>query len=305
VSTGPSSMPSGSRSPGSSDRASSSSSVPEWLRGLLDDAAVFPPGNAPMSEAVAAHVAHCADWYAELIGPFVCPASRLGELRAALGELAPVGVSMVIDTGTGGVTAAAGDARADPRLVLYSVEIPLRGDDLVDTTRRAAVALQPLEDDLAAYVEVPRLPGWRDALSALSEYGLRAKFRTGGATPDAFPTEEQLAEFIVACLDNEVSFKLTAGLHHAVRHRALDGEHHGFLNVLCAVGAALDGGTAADVASVLGVRDATRLVELVDANRFASVRRWFTSFGTCSIREPLDDLVRLQLLQPPVSATCD
>ena len=48
-------------------------------------------------------------------------------------------------------------------------------------------------------------------------------------------------------------FKCTAGLHHAVRHRAADTgfEHHGFLNVLLAVAAALTGEDAGEVAAEL------------------------------------------------------
>jgi hypothetical protein len=273
-------------------------SVPAWLRGFLDDAAVFPPENAPMADGVQAHVARRAEWYAELIGPFLCPASRLGELRGELRDPAPVAVSVVVDTGTGGVAGAMDEVRNDPRLVLCGLEIPLRGDDLVDSAHRVVIALQLLKDDLATYVDVPRLIGWRDALSVLGEHGIRAKFRTGGATADAFPSEGELAEFMVACLDNEVSFKLTAGLHHAVRHTAWGIEQHGFLNVLCATTAALDGGTTADVAAVLAIREPAHLLGLVDGGRFVSARNWFLSFGTCSIEEPLDDLLRLGLLQP-------
>ena len=41
---------------------------------LIDDAALFPPGNAPMPAAVAAHRRHRAAAYRELVGPFLCPA---------------------------------------------------------------------------------------------------------------------------------------------------------------------------------------------------------------------------------------
>lgn len=54
--------------------------IPELFRGLFDDAAVFPPGNLPVAEAVPAHRAHRAAWYAEAVGPLLCGAGRLGEL---------------------------------------------------------------------------------------------------------------------------------------------------------------------------------------------------------------------------------
>ncbi|WP_143517525.1 hypothetical protein [Pseudonocardia sp. MH-G8] len=54
------------------------------LAGMLDDAALFPPENAPMVTAVPAHRKHRASWYALLVGPFLVPAARLDELTAHL-----------------------------------------------------------------------------------------------------------------------------------------------------------------------------------------------------------------------------
>jgi hypothetical protein len=59
---------------------------------FFDDAAIFPPGNATMDDAVRAHVAALGSPLARHVGPFVCSASRL----AALGDtLATVGVDML------------------------------------------------------------------------------------------------------------------------------------------------------------------------------------------------------------------
>jgi hypothetical protein len=97
-----------------------------------------------------------------------------------------------------------------------------------------------------------------------------------------------------------VPFKCTAGLHRAVRHRdaATGFEHHGFLNVLLA--AATADHLAVDViASVLDATDsATILTGLgsLGADGIALARRRFVSFGTCSVTEPVDDLVALRLL---------
>jgi hypothetical protein len=48
---------------------------------LLDDAAVFPPGNLPLAEAVNAHHGHRRSAYAELVGPLVLPAAALAGWR--------------------------------------------------------------------------------------------------------------------------------------------------------------------------------------------------------------------------------
>lgn len=295
------------------------STVPLLCRGLVDDAALFPPGNAAMADAVPAHAEHRRAWYAPLVGPFLCPASRLAEL-AELAELAgatgtPLGVGVIVDTGTGGIEPAVASVRADPLLVLRSIDVPLRGEPLAEAARRAAIALDAalndLRDDVAgdvaaewdglpAYLEVPRGPGWRRAMEAVAETGYRAKLRTGGVTPDAFPSEAEVAAFILACLELDVPFKFTAGLHRAVRNTTDDGiEQHGFVNVLLAVADALDGADGPTIERTLADRDAARITARAGAlpsGRAAGVRSWLASYGSCSIEEPVDDLLALGLI---------
>ena len=56
--------------------------------------------------------------------------------------------------------------------------------------------------------------------------------------------------------------------------------------MLAATRAAYDGAPVADVAALLDDRDPA----LPAAADLARARRWFTSFGSCSIDEPLADL---------------
>src|SRR5690606_25472240 len=97
--------------------------------------------------------------------------------------------------------------------------------------------------------------------------------------------------------------KATAGLHHAVRTTDPEtGFHqHGFLNLLLATDAALNGRPVADLVAVLADRDAPavadRVADLGDA-RTAAARALFLSFGTCSITEPVAELTDLGLLRP-------
>ncbi len=49
--------------------AMTTSAFPAFAKGLCDDAAIFPPGLAPLAEAVPAHVRHLDSPYAELVGP--------------------------------------------------------------------------------------------------------------------------------------------------------------------------------------------------------------------------------------------
>src|ERR1022692_2366382 len=51
---------------------------------LLDDAALFPPGDVPMAEAVAGYLRRRLSAAAGFLGPFVVTASRLPELAQAV-----------------------------------------------------------------------------------------------------------------------------------------------------------------------------------------------------------------------------
>jgi hypothetical protein len=297
--------------------------VPTWLTGLVDDAAIFPPGNSPLPEAVAAHHGHRTAPYASFVGPFVVSDTRLPELleistssTTEADTAEPLAVSVVVSGGAGSLEPAVRWASRSGALSLRSLEIVLRDDDtgaIVHNARRILTAVDQLvssgelDDEVPVYVEPPRLygapptPGWLGALDEIAAMDHRLKFRTGGADADAFPAAHELAASIEAAIDREVAFKCTAGLHNALRHRddATGFEHHGFLNVLLATRATLDSAGIDEVAALLEEQDAGamtgRLRETGEPG-LESARRWFTSFGSCSVLEPLEDLVDLDLL---------
>lgn len=281
------------------------------FNGLVDDAALFPPGDAPMASAVPAHREHRGSWYGAIVGPFLCSDRSLAQLQREMPEHAErLQVGLIVTGGAGAVEPAVSRADRDARLYLAGIEVALRSDDdLVANARRvAAVFSSTLPDGVVGSVEMPHLKepampsrGWLGALDVVAEAGQRLKYRTGGLEPSAFPSELELATVLDAALDRELPIKCTAGLHSAVRHTATDTgfEQHGFLNVLLAVRAALDGADVGDLAAVLADRDRDAVsgrVRDLDAEDAASVRRWFTSFGSCSVTEPVDHLVELGLL---------
>src|SRR4029453_7664497 len=94
-------------------------------------------------------------------------------------------------------------------------------------------------------------------------------FGRGGLAPELFPTPDELAAVICACRDRGLPFKLTAGLHNALRHT--DPEtgftHHGFLNVLVAALSADDGAEVPEVTEVLAGTDPAPLIEAAMAGR--------------------------------------
>ncbi len=71
-------------------------SWPDTWRGLVDDAAIFPPGDAPLHDATAAFAARRDEWYADLVGSFVL---RDTDLPLVRGFGAPL--SVVVTGGAG------------------------------------------------------------------------------------------------------------------------------------------------------------------------------------------------------------
>ena len=262
--------------------------------GLFDDAALFPPGDAPMATAVPAH-RHLRAQLGDLVGPFVVPAARLGELAEHVGDGEPVGVSVI--AAAGDLPAAAARVDAHPGLVLAAVEVPVATD--AATAREAVRVLDGvLPDGVPAAVELPRSAARDEVLDVLAGTGHRAKLRTGGVRAALFPPPEELAATLRACVVRGVALKCTAGLHSAVRHTdpATGFAHHGFLNLLAACDALAAGEPAAAAERWLRQDDAGALVGGWSRDRVARARAVLTSFGTCSVLEPVDDLIALGLL---------
>ena len=269
-------------------------------RGLFDDAALFPPGNAPLGRALPAHREHRAGHRAQYVGPFLVSDARVAELRTLLdreeGEHEPLETVVTVPGGAEAVPEAVA-AADDARLRLVGLEVAAAPGGVGDVTEALA---RHLPAGVSAYVEISRQGQVPADLTELAGTGHHAKFRTGGVLAQAHPGEAELAANLHASVGAGSSFKCTAGLHHAVRHTTPEGfEQHGFLNVLLATSALLEGATAADAEAVLAERDGPALAgaaSRITGERAERVRATFHSFGTCSITEPLEDLVVLGAL---------
>ncbi|MGZ6737717.1 MAG: hypothetical protein ACXVEK_14315 [Nocardioides sp.] len=279
---------------------------PTWT-GLVDDAAVFPPGDSPLPEAVRAYTARRQEWYAALVASFVVTDTAVPDVGDA-----SVPLSVVVTGGAGAVAGALRLARRAGHQVA-GLEVALRDlDDLPGNARRVVAAVDAaldeglLDDATPVYVEVPASASptsWLAAADVAAERELRLKLRTGGLEAHLFPSATTLTTWIDGALDRETPFKCTAGLHHAVRHTGDTGfEHHGFLNVLLATRRAFDGAGTEEVVATLEERDGATLAAAAGPD-LAGARRWFTSFGSCSVQEPLDDLVALGLVTPTTGGT--
>lgn len=254
--------------------------IPAMLRGLIDDAALFPPGSAPLAAAAPAHRGYRQSWYEAMIGPLLVPQSRLRELDPGRGELR---IAVIVD---GELERVADDVAAlAPQVVVEHYESRHALDHLA---RFAPSWGKPV------YAEIPF---GDEPLDAVRPTGFTPKFRTGGLSAEFFPAPETLAAAILGCRRRGLHFKLTAGLHRAVRHRdPVEGfDHHGFLNVLVAAGDAAEGADLAELTATLASTDAEDLAARA-RKRLDRPRPLLTGFGSCSVDEPLDDLLKLGLL---------
>jgi hypothetical protein len=166
--------------------------------------------------------------------------------------------------------------------------------------------------DLVTFIEIPIVEDPRPLVRAIRLVGALAKVRTGGVTAAAFPTPEQLLRFIRSCVEEQVRFKATAGLHHALRAEyrltyeadAAKGTMFGFLNVLLATALVRAGRADDEVLAALVERDAASLavgeeriawrgITLEAAELLAAREQAIVGFGSCSFREPLDELAAL------------
>jgi hypothetical protein len=264
--------------------------------GLCDDAAVFPPGDVPLKRAVPAHVEHEAAAHASIVGPFVLAAKNLRELASLVADLRTGSFRLTVTVSAPEVESALAAAALMPAVRLCAIEVGVPdgvpGSAVVAMLDRALAGHQ-----LPVFVELPRDGRRAPLVAELAGTRYQAKLRTGGVRADLYPDETELAAAVVALIAAAVPFKATAGLHRAIRNTdpATGFEQHGFLNVMIAAQAAADGADVTDVTGLLSERAPARVLAAAWQLNSA-VRQWFSSFGTCSITEPVEDLVALGLL---------
>lgn len=284
------------------------------LHTIVDYAGLFPPASLAMEAAVANYAAYRNDAHAWMLGRFVVPVSRLDELtraaQAAWKDSHPWRLSALIGEDLAGDVAKINSFNAASRGgMIDSVE--------VKGTSAAAIAsiAAAIPRDIKTYVEIPVADDPRELIAAIAAKKLRAKIRTGGIVPEAFPPAEHVARFIRECYAASAGFKATAGLHHPLRSaRALTyesngprGVMHGFLNVFLAAAIQFNGLTRSDALELLAAEtlagvdfgeDGVAWKDYrVTLGEIQTVRRRFAvAFGSCSFREPVDDLIQLGLL---------
>ena len=233
---------------------------------------------------------------------------RVSNFRALKNVEVPLGVLVGEDVPADAIRMENFVAKHRGRVIADVVE--LKASDAERITRAGDTF--GADRGVTTYVELPYVDDPRDLLFAVKKARLRAKVRTGGVTADVFPSASQLARFIARCAEVGVPFKATAGLHHPLRgeHRltyqpdAPSATMFGFLNVFVAAALASIGATERELVDVLEERDAAAFnfterelrwrERSVPLTRIQQTRDTFaTAFGSCSFREPVDELREL------------
>ncbi len=307
------------RSPPITDRAARL-----FFEGIVDYAGLYPPASVAMLTAVRNYANYRGSGAAWLLGRFVCPANALDVFSQQADVFLPRDAGAIpwrlAAVGSGDVAADMDAISAfnerhrvcfdevGASVDAYEVKAASVGD--ID---RLDAAIAP---DLTTYIEVPLTGDLDPMIAAIAHTGRRAKMRTGGVTPEAFPSAESVVRFLSACIAAEVPAKATAGLHHPMcgaYRLTYEAEPpvapmFGFINVFLSAAHIAAGGSHEDAMLLLSEQNAATL-ELNDhsiAWRGTNGVRHFdrallqrvrdsvlVSFGSCSFTEPVDETRRL------------
>jgi hypothetical protein len=284
------------------------------LSGIVDYAGLFPPAGLDMPSAVRNYAEYLAGPDAWMLGRFVVPIGRLEELAAnrAAVEGSPVWLLSALldaDAAAGIAAARAFNERHREMALIDTLEGKLATREAIAAAGAAA------HGDFALFAEIPANADLAPLIAAMHEAGVAAKIRTGGVTPDAFPSAEQVVRFMRACIEAHVPFKATAGLHHPLRAEfrltyaadAPRGMMYGYLNVFLAAAFLAQGLSEAEAGDLLAERDPSAIEVTADTVRWrtheitaeklgAARTAVATSFGSCSFREPVDEAKALAFL---------
>jgi hypothetical protein len=278
----------------------------------VDYAGLFPPAQLPLADALAEYRRALAGADAWMLGRFIVPAAQLPALADAVARDAPDGrgwtVSAIVREHMDEDAAAV--QAFNQRAANHHVRVDTIECRPSSTTGISWLA-RTFSPALTVHVEVGVGPTAPDDLRVIAGHQLRAKVRTGGVAPDAFPAPETLVAFIESARDLSVPFKATAGLHHAMRGAyplsdaigAHSATMHGFVNLMLAAAAVGERLPATTAAALLTRTDHAALVFDDEGVRWSGVELSIAaigrmreaqcvSFGSCSFREPADEFRR-------------
>ena len=288
------------------------SSLAALLVHVIDYAGLFPPASLSIKQASEKYAEYARSHHGWILGRFVLQAEMLDEFLTAAEPLESDlkwKLSVLVSSNLDRDLKHIASINESHNFRIDSVEMKVKN------AAEIRDAAKKVPKELALYFELPPGQAPDDLLGEVRATGRYAKLRTGGLTPEAIPSAENIARFITACARANVAFKATAGLHHPLRsaHRltyepdAPAGVMHGFLNVFLAAAWILDG-LELDAAIELleenheanlsfGADEVRWRSKALRIDRIIEARKNFAhSFGSCSFDEPIEDLKSLGLL---------
>ncbi|MEO7659791.1 MAG: hypothetical protein ABIV48_09270, partial [Pyrinomonadaceae bacterium] len=281
-------------------------------------AGLFPPAVLPISNAVANYASYRNSNYRWMLGRFLLSVAQLPDFIERADEfisqdtnsvwrLSVLSSEDIIDT----IRKAQNfNMSYGPDVIIDSIEVRANTVSKIENTILA------LPKNMRAYFEVDLGDNFPDLIAKLAACGQYAKIRTGGVTPDDFPSTKAIIRFVRSCLAANVPFKATAGLHHPIRcFRPLtfddsspEGTMHGFLNMFLMTAFAregyrlnlLEGVMEDEFDEVFRFEDqfiTWRDEYSLTIRQIETVRlKGIHSFGSCSFEEPIADLRKMGIL---------
>ncbi|UVI30626.1 hypothetical protein [Paenibacillus spongiae] len=310
-------------------------SVRFFMERLIDYAGLFPPAELPLEAAIQNYNRYGHDQDSWMLGRFVVPVSRLGELasyKAMFSEDHPLLLSIVGNRSrskeecsellTGSLDRIQTFRNQYQKAVgIDTLEWPLPpvpiGAHLLD-----AIGRETSKAGLRTFCELTYAldSRWQSNLlealdhiaahNSVSEAKIGMKLRTGGVTADAYPAPSQIAIVLEACRDRNIPMKFTAGLHHPVRmyRYEVNAKMHGFLNVFFAGMLAhahkLDSKSIAEIIedenpdnfNFTGEGIRWRSLSMTSAEIRSCRKAALSAYGSCSFDEPRDEMRELHKL---------
>lgn len=273
------------------------------LRHVVDYAGLYPPAALPLPEVLRNYAKYQHSEGKWMLGRLVVSSSHLPAFQNLRPALPPCKwpLSVLVNTPEDWALVSRG----------LNSSLPIRA---IETRAQTLEDVQSIADHCQTlnlrdvYIEVPL--DRKDLLEAIKGQGFYAKARTGGLVQSAFPGPESLLQFIQDCVDLELPFKLTAGLHHPVRgqyrltyqQNSEKGTMYGYLNVLLATAFTLQNHHSLGLQALLE-QDQSKILWTLEGVQYAGValnsselsrtRALLHSFGSCSFTEPHDELLPL------------
>lgn len=229
---------------------------------IIDYAGLFPPASLSLVQAFHNYIFYMQGEYKWMLGKFIIPATRLGELTELMKDMKIEGTIPFSVLGTGGDTVEKFNANLEAdtsnitsfisahgkTVSIDAMEVRLPkdllaqedNDDMLDLMISVTDKLEKtLSREIPIFYEASLDETYEsiivrvvESIASLNK-GCGYKLRTGGVEASAFPAAEVIAFAIMSCCEFGVPMKCTAGLHHPVRHynEGVKSYMHGFLNI--------------------------------------------------------------------------